>query len=59
MFIREEDGTEHYIYVRIDKTIVYAKTGEPIPDNLDVSVLRCAECSWTGPLHKLVDRFAY
>ncbi|MCF7973656.1 MAG: hypothetical protein K9N55_07565 [Phycisphaerae bacterium] len=47
------------MFVMPDNSIVYAKTGEPIPEDLETSQIRCADCSWYGPLRKLTNRFMY
>ena len=57
--IRDADGKDHFVYALPDGTFVYTKTGEPIPEDLDTSLLRCCECSWKGPARKLVKSFIY
>ncbi len=58
-FVKASDGKEHFVYVLADQSIVYCKTGEPIPADLDTSVLWCAGCSWYGPVRKLTLHFEY
>ena len=59
MYIKTDSGKEHYVYVLTDYSVVYAKTGEPIPEDLDTSRLWCADCAWYGPPRKLTTRFMY
>jgi len=57
LIVQELGGKDHYLYILSDQTMVYAKTGEAIPDDLDTGVLRCADCSWKGAPRKLVRYF--
>ncbi|MFC1766722.1 hypothetical protein ACFL6U_32185 [Planctomycetota bacterium] len=57
ILIQELGGKDHYVYVLQDYTYVYAKTGELLPDDIDTSQLRCADCSWKGTHRKLVKYF--
>lgn len=57
LIIQELGGKDHYIYVLSDQSAVFAKSGDVVPDDLDTSMLRCADCSWKGGPHKLVRYF--
>lgn len=59
LYVKTVDGQEHYVYVLTDNSVVYAKTGDPVPEDLPLSEVRCADCSWYGPLRKLTARFMY
>ena len=59
LYLKTDTGEELYVYVLTDNSVVYAKTNDPIPEDLDVSELRCADCSWYGPMRKLTRRFMY
>ena len=57
IIVQELGGKDHYIYVLSDGTMIYANTGEAIPEDLDATELRCADCSWKGTPRKLVRYF--
>ena len=59
LYFKTESGEEHFVFVMAGKSIVYAKTGDPVAEDLDMSQVRCADCSWYGGLHKLTTRFMY
>jgi DNA-directed RNA polymerase subunit RPC12/RpoP len=59
LYFKAESGEEHFVFVLADRSIVYAKTGDPIPEDLGIAQIRCADCSWYGGLHKLTNRFMY
>ncbi len=59
MYIKSDSGEAHYVYVLTGNSVVYSKTGDCIPEDLDTSDVRCADCSWSGPLRKLTRRFMY
>ena len=59
LYVKTESGEEHYVYVFSDDSVVYAKTGDPISEDLDTSQMRCADCSWYGPPRKLTQHFMY
>lgn len=52
--LKDERGKNHFIYIYWDQTIVYAKTGQPIPPDLKTDVIWCADCSWKGTIRKLI-----
>jgi len=58
-YVKDAQGKEHYLYILSDKSAVYATSGAPVPDDLDLSTLICADCAWYGPVRKLTTRFMY
>ena len=58
LMVTGPDGKDLYVYALVDHTFVMAKTGEPLPPDIDTTHLRCADCSWKGRAHKLVRYFS-
>ena len=59
LFLKDDQDQKHFVYIYWDQTIVYSKTGEPIPDDLNTETIYCADCSWKGTLRKLVKVMTY
>ena len=59
LYVKTASGEEVYVYVLADNSVVYARTGDPTPEDLDISQIRCADCSWYGPPRKLTRHFMY